>query len=105
MQAYSIITNGGFDKPHLKKQSIKTKEVINKEISKKIVRTLRKIVTTENGTANLAIKGYEIGGKTGTAQKTIGGKYSNKKKINTFASIFPSSNPKFALIVLLDSHN
>ena len=67
------------------------------------MRTLRKIVTTENGTANLAnIKGYEIGGKTGTAQKTIGGKYSNKKKINTFASIFPSSNPKFALIVLLD---
>ena len=105
-KAYSIIANGGFDiNPHLvKKQSIKTKrEVINKEISKKIVRTLRKIVTTENGTANLAnIKGYEIGGKTGTAQKTIGGKYSNKKKINTFASIFPSSNPKFALIVLLD---
>ena len=39
--------------------------------------------------------------KTGTAQKSIKGKYS-KKKVNTFASIFPISDPKYVLIVLLD---
>ena len=45
--------------------------------------------------------GYEVGGKTGTAQKIKNGKYS-KSKVNTFVSIFPSSKPKFVLLVLLD---
>ena len=64
---------------------------------------LRKIVTTKEGTANLAdIKGYEIGGKTGTADKVLDGIYS-EGKVNTFASIFPSSNPKYVFIVMLDT--
>jgi cell division protein FtsI (penicillin-binding protein 3) len=59
---------------------------------------LRKVVTTAEGTAGLAnIEGYEVGGKTGTADG-----YNNKGKINTFASIFPASNPKYVMIVLLD---
>ena len=63
---------------------------------------MRKIVSTKEGTANFAnITGYQVGGKTGTAQKSINGVYS-KKKINTFASIFPTSKPKYVLIVLLD---
>ena len=75
---------------------------MEKEVSLKINNILRKIVTTKEGTASLAnVDGYEIGGKTGTAQKIIDGKYSNKK-INTFASIFPTSNPKFTLVVILD---
>ena len=63
---------------------------------------LRKIVSTENGTAGLAnILGYEVGGKTGTAQKTNVGGYS-KAKVNTFVAIFPTSKPKYVLLVLLD---
>ena len=54
------------------------------------------------GTAKLAnVSGYEIGGKTGTALKPINGKYS-KKKINTFVSLFPTSKPKYVLLVILD---
>ncbi len=54
------------------------------------------------GTANLAnIKGLEIGGKTGTAQKSVDGVYSNEK-INTFVGVFPTSDPKFVLAVMLD---
>ena len=45
--------------------------------------------------------GYEVGGKTGTAQKANKGGYS-RGKINTFAAIFPTSKPKYVLIVLLD---
>ena len=44
---------------------------------------------------------YQVGGKTGTAQKIVGGKYSNNM-INTFASVFPTSKPKYVLIVFLD---
>ena len=105
-KAYAIIANGGYKiKPTLikKEKNIKRGEqIITQENSKKINEILRKIVTSEQGTANLAnIDGYEIAGKTGTAQKSIKGKYS-KKKINTFASIFPISSPKYVLIVLLD---
>ncbi len=105
-KAYAIITNGGYKiKPTLikKEKNIKRGEqIITEENSNKIKEILRKIVTSEQGTANLAnIAGYEIAGKTGTAQKSIKGKYS-KKKINTFASIFPISSPKYVLIVLLD---
>ena len=61
---------------------------------------LRKVVT--QGTATLSdVEGYEVGGKTGTAQIVENGVYTNKK-INTFASVFPSSNPKYVLIVLLE---
>ena len=59
-------------------------------------------MSTKIGTANLAnIEGYDVGGKTGTAQKSINGVYSNEK-INTFVSIFPISNPRYTLLVLLD---
>ena len=106
-KGYSIITNGGFDiKPTLIKRdedNIENKNRIIKEgISEKLNLILRKIVTNKEGTAELAnIDGYEVGGKTGTAQKTTLGGYSNLK-VNTFASIFPTSKPKYALIVLLD---
>ena len=105
-KAYAIIANGGYKiKPTLIKKDInikKREQIISEENSGKINQILRKIVTSEQGTANLAnIIGYEIAGKTGTAQKSIKGKYS-KKKVNTFASIFPVSDPKYVLIVLLD---
>ena len=105
-KAYAIIANGGYKiKPTLikKEKNLKRGEqIITQENSSKINEILRKIVTSEQGTANLAnITGYEIAGKTGTAQKSIKGKYS-KKKINTFASIFPISSPKYVLVVLLD---
>ena len=105
-KGYAIIANGGYKiKPTLIKKELNIKkgeQIISKENSSKINKILRKIVTSEQGTANLAnIIGYEIAGKTGTAQKSIKGKYS-KKKVNTFASIFPVSDPKYVLIVLLD---
>ena len=108
-KGYAIISNGGFDiKPTIIKDNndklIKYKKrLIRKDVSKKINPILRKIVTTKEGTASLAnVAGYEIGGKTGTAEKIISGKYSVKKKINTFASIFPISDPKYVLVVILD---
>jgi len=106
-KGYSIISNGGFDiKPSLIKKDedynkIK-KRIIKEGISEKINLILRKIVTNKEGTAGLAnVDGYEVGGKTGTAQKTTLGGYSNLK-VNTFVSIFPTSQPKYVLIVLLD---
>ena len=106
-KGYSILSNGGYDiKPTIvldeKKRVIKYEQIISEDTSKKVNLALRKIVTTKQGTASFAnIDGYEVGGKTGTAQKSALGGYS-KNKINTFASVFPSSNPKYVLIVMLD---
>ncbi len=105
VKAYSIIVNGGFEiNPMLIKKNklTKKKRILNKDLSKKILPILRKIVVAKEGTANLAnVAGYEIGGKTGTANKSNQGTYTNQK-INTFVSIFPTSKPKFILAVMLD---
>ena len=80
----------------------KKEKILNHNVSKKILPVLRKIVTTKEGTASLAnVNGYEVGGKTGTAQKSSIGGYS-KNKINTFISVFPTTKPKFVLAVMLD---
>tara|TARA_Y100000590_G_scaffold436548_1_gene557215 strand:- start:347 stop:2020 length:1674 start_codon:yes stop_codon:yes gene_type:complete len=106
-KGYSIISNGGYDiKPSLilneKKRDIRYKQIISEDVSNKVNLALRKIVIKKEGTASFAnIKGYEIAGKTGTAQKSVAGTYS-KNKINTFASVFPASDPKYVLIVMLD---
>jgi len=102
-KGYSIISNGGFDvKPSLIKNNkdynkVK-KRIIKEGVSKKINLILRKVVATKEGTAELAdVVGYEVGGKTGTSES-----YTRKAKINTFVSIFPTSKPKYTLIILLD---
>jgi len=106
-KGYSIITNGGYDiKPTLIKNNLKKKEnrnrILKDGVSKKINLILRKVVSTREGTAGFAnVAGYEIGGKTGTADKVKYGEYT-KDKINTFVSIFPTSKPKYVLLVLLD---
>ena len=106
-KAYAIIGNGG-DKirPTLIKinnhKKEKKEKIVSPETSYKINSILRKVVMNKEGTANFAnVDGYEVGGKTGTALKSIEGIYSNKK-INTFISLFPTSRPKYVLLVLLD---
>jgi len=102
-KGYAIISNGGFNiTPTLVKNisSEKRKRVLSRDVSFKINQILRRVVT--EGTASLAdVKGYEVGGKTGTALIVENGKYT-KKKINTFASIFPTNEPKYVLIVMLE---
>jgi len=107
VKAYSIIVNGGYDiKPTLIRRNLKNdgtrNRILNKNISKKINPILRKVVATKEGTASFAnVEGYEVGGKTGTADQPKDGNYS-AEKINTFAAIFPTSKPKYVLAVLLE---
>ena len=103
-KGYSIISNGGYQitPTLLKKEKLQRQRILNENLSETINPILRKIVSTKEGTAGFAnVKGYEIGGKTGTADQPSMGGYS-KKKVNTFASVFPTSDPKFVLAVMLD---
>ena len=103
--AYASITNGGYIiKPTLllgKNSNFEKRDsIISNKTSDQINKMLRKVVTEKKGTAsNANIFGYEVGGKTGTAKN-----YTNSNKnINTFISIFPSSAPKYVLLVILDN--
>ncbi len=103
-KGYAILSNGGYQvNPTLIKKKYdvsKRKKILNSDVSAKINPILRKVVT--DGTASLSdVEGYEIGGKTGTAQLVENGLYTNKK-INTFASVFPISDPKYVLVILLE---
>ena len=107
-KAYAIIGNGGYkinptillNKSEITKNK---KQIISLRTSNAINLMLRKVVSNKKGTASFANKrGYEVGGKTGTARKAINGVYSKEKKINTFVSLFPISKPKYVLLVMLD---
>jgi len=106
-KGYAVISNGGYEiKPSLIEKGAYNKKknrLINKGVSEQVVAALRKIVNTEEGTAKFAdVSNYEIGGKTGTADQPKEGSYS-EAKINTFASIFPTSDPQYVFVVMLDT--
>ena len=102
--AYASLANGGYTvNPTLDlKKDLNTtnqKFIISKKTSDQINRILRKVVTDKEGTGSFAdIFGYNVGGKTGTAKSYTNG----NKNINTFISVFPTNQPKYVLLVILD---
>src|SRR6201990_676951 len=77
------------------------KRVIKPETSEKMGVLMR--LNAEIGTARKAdVKGYYIGGKTGTAEKVINGRYAKKRVLTAFTAIVPADNPRYQLLVILD---
>ncbi|HVD84302.1 MAG TPA: penicillin-binding protein 2 [Bradyrhizobium sp.] len=77
------------------------KKVIKSETSEKMRYLMR--LNAEIGTAKQAdVKGYYIGGKTGTSEKVVNGRYSRKQVLNSFTAIVPADNPQFQVLVMLD---
>ena len=104
--AYASLLNGGTKiKPTLLRRSTPQNgpRVIREEISAQARDMLRQVVL--RGTASFGdVEGYNVGGKTGTADKPKenGGGYYDNKTISTFASVFPTNDPKYILIVTFD---
>jgi cell division protein FtsI (penicillin-binding protein 3) len=77
------------------------KRVIKPETSEKMRFLMR--LNAEVGTARKAdVNGYYIGGKTGTAEKVINGRYAKKRVLTAFTAILPADNPRYQLLVMLD---
>ena len=100
---YAALTNGGnIIKPTIIKrdQYKEKKRIISLETSNKINEILRKVVPEKEGTARLAnIYGYDVGGKTGTSKNDS----NENENLNSFISVFPSSDPKYVLLVMLEN--
>ena len=104
ISAFSAVVNGGiYHTPTLLKRDTpqEGRKVMSLNTSKKMRQLLRGVVVKGSGKrANVA--GYEVAGKTGTAQKLVNGRYIDKKVMTSFMATFPVSNPKYALFLMMD---
>lgn len=48
------------------------------------------------------VAGYRVGGKTGTAEKVVDGRYADDKRLNSFLAAFPMDNPRYVVLILVD---
>lgn len=74
---------------------------VSEETSKQIAKMLQRVVE-EGGGKNANIKGYQIGGKTGTAQKFVDGALAVGKYVSSFIGFFPASSPKYLVLMIVD---
>ena len=120
LSAFNAIANNGvWIKPHImkevtsldeggdrkveKKFEAETREVVSKEKSEKLRGYLEKVVSEGSG-KRAYIEGYEIAGKTGTAQKVNpnSGTYEPGKYMSSFVGMAPASDPKVSIMITID---
>jgi len=104
---YASILNGGtVVTPTILRQTSSQPgpRIVSQEVSATMREMLRLVVDSDDGTASFArLPGYSIGGKTGSADKPRpSGGYYDDKVIGSFASVFPTDQPKYILVVMLD---
>jgi cell division protein FtsI (penicillin-binding protein 3) len=76
-------------------------KVIKPETSNQL-RYLFRLNVEEGSGKSAAVPGYNVGGKTGTAEKVENGRYSANKRLNSFLAAFPMDDPRYAVLVVLD---
>lgn len=103
----NALVNGGYLIPptFLKRTEAEAralgKQVVKADTSDKMRYLMR--LNAEKGTAKLAdVKGYYVGGKTGTSEKVVNGRYSRKQVLNSFTAIMPSDKPRYQILIMLD---
>ncbi len=102
----SVVNGGIFVHPTIKKKAPKagvTSEVrvVSEETSEQIRKLLRLNVTVGTGKKS-GVKGMVVGGKTGTAEKSIDGRYHRDKLISSFVAAFPMDDPRYVVMVMID---
>ncbi|MGL4796480.1 MAG: penicillin-binding transpeptidase domain-containing protein, partial [Paraclostridium sp.] len=77
------------------------RQVISEETSKQMMEIVQSVVSEGSGKAAY-LPGYRVGGKTGTAQKVIDGKYAQGKYICSFIGIAPTDDPQIVVLAIVD---
>ena len=104
---YATLFNGGIYRPATLLKVDRSHaagrghRVFSEETSYKM-RALLRLVVTEGTGRKADAPGYRVGGKTGTAEKLVGGHYSGSKVVTTFAGVFPMDEPRYVMVVMLD---
>lgn len=105
--AAAAILNGGklipptFRPRTIEEANLLATQVVSPETSLDMRYLFR--LNVEKGSGKRAdVPGFYIGGKTGTAEKVVNGKYSSEKKLNSFLSAFPADDPQYVMLVMID---
>jgi cell division protein FtsI (penicillin-binding protein 3) len=103
----SALMNGGMLIPptFLKRSREAAAKLGTRVVSPRTSEQMRYLMrlNVEKGTAGKAdVKGYYIGGKTGTSEKVINGRYSKTKLLNTFTAVLPADEPRYLILIMLD---
>ncbi len=103
----AALVNGGYfiTPTFLKRTEEEAKAIARQVVSPKTSEAMRYIMrlNAERGSARkAAVPGYYVGGKTGTAEKVINGRYDRTKHSTTFMAIAPADDPKYLFVVLYD---
>jgi cell division protein FtsI (penicillin-binding protein 3) len=99
--------NGGLLIPptFLKRSAAQAKRVAKRVLKPETSRDMRYLMrlNAEKGTAAKSnVDGYYIGGKTGTAEKVVNGRYSKHKLLTDFMAVLPADKPRYLLLIMLD---
>jgi cell division protein FtsI (penicillin-binding protein 3) len=106
--AYSVLATGGVMLPvsFIKVNgSVSGKRVMPENITRQVRKMLETVVSASGTGKRAAIRGYRVIGKTGTVHKSVRGGYSDDRYLSIFAGIAPASEPRFAMVVLIDEPN
>jgi len=101
----ATLVNGGIQYPAtLLKVDGKPKGGVRvlKQKTSDAMRQLMRLVVTRGTGKNADAKGYLVGGKTGTADKPDGGKYTDRALVSSFVAAFPLNKPQYVVFALLD---
>ncbi len=104
-QAYSVLASGGVMLPvsFLKvTEPASGKRVLSERVARQVRKMLETVVSSEGTGKRASITGYRVIGKTGTVHKSVRGGYSDDRYLSLFAGIAPASNPRFAMVILID---
>ena len=107
VEGINALVNGGLLIPptflkRTREEALKlAKQVVKPETSQKMRYLMR--LNAEKGSARKAdVEGYYVGGKTGTSEKVVNGRYSKTKVLNTFTAILPADKPRYQVMIMLD---
>jgi cell division protein FtsI (penicillin-binding protein 3) len=66
------------------------------------MRYLFRLNATEGSAGKADVAGYRVGGKTGTAEKVVNGRYAKDKRLASFIGAFPMEAPRYSILIMLD---
>ena len=104
--AAALMNGGKLIPPTLLRRDVETAEALAQQVIKPStsadMRYLFKLNVDEGTAGKAGVPGFRVGGKTGTAEKVVNGRYAKNRLLNSFIGAFPMDDPKYVVMIMLD---